>query len=64
LDDNNRRVNEKGRLVNERGDIVNKYNRKMFDKGQLVDGDIPTLLNYDGKRYKIDDVVGTFEKDP
>jgi hypothetical protein len=26
FDDNNKRVNEKGRLINENGDIVNKYN--------------------------------------
>lgn len=43
---------------------MNKYNWKIFDKNQLADGDIPTLMNYDGKKFKIDEIVGNFEKDP
>lgn len=57
-------MNEKGWRVNDEGDIVNKYNRKILDKNQLVDNDVPPLMNYDGKKYKIDDIAGHFEKDP
>ena len=62
-DDLGRKVNEKGRLVDEDGHIVNKFGRKVFDKIQLQDGDIPSLLNYEGTKYKIDDISGTFERD-
>ena len=64
MDNYGRIVNEKGRWVNDEGDIVNKYNRKILDKNQLIDNDIPPLMNYDGKKYKIDDIAGHFEKDP
>jgi len=30
----------------------------------LIDNDVPPLMNYDGKKYKIDDICGSFEKDP
>lgn len=57
-------MNERGRRIDSEGNIVNKYNRKILDKSQLVDGDMPNLMNYDGKKYKVDDIIGSFEKDP
>ena len=64
IDKHGRLVNEKGRYVDNDGHIVNKFKRKMLDKIQLEEGDIPSLLNYDGKKYWSNDIVGTFEKDP
>jgi hypothetical protein len=37
--------------------------RKKFDRKQLDDGDIQKLLNYNGKRFDIKDVIGVFDKD-
>ena len=64
MDKYGRHVNEKGRYVDDEGNIVNKFKRKMLDKNQLVEGDIPNLLNYEGKKYRPDDITGSFEKDP
>ena len=63
-DNYGKKVNKHGRLIDEEGNILNKYNRIALDERQLTEGDIPPMLNYEGKKYKIDDVIGEFDKDP
>ena len=43
--------------------IVDKKGRKRFDRKQLEDGDIPKLLNYNGRRFDVKDVMGVFNWD-
>jgi len=44
--------------------LVDQHGAKKFDRRQLVaEGDLPKLFNYNGKRFDIKDVMGTFEKD-
>ena len=45
------------------GHIVDKIGRKKFDRKLLDDGDMQKLLNYNGKRFDIKDVIGVFDKD-
>ena len=65
MDKKGRRVNKHGWMVlASQGHLVDISGRKKFDKQQLsTDGDLPKLLNYQGRRYDIKDVMGTFEKD-
>jgi hypothetical protein len=64
-DDSGRQVNEKGILIDEEGNVIDKYGRKKLDKDQLTNkGELPPMLNYNGKQYKMFDVVGRFDKDP
>jgi len=64
VDKKGRRVNRFGWLVQGgNGHVVDKLGRKKFDRKQLDDGDIQKLLNYNGKRFDIKDVIGVFDKD-
>ena len=64
MDKKGRRVNRFGWLVQGgNGHIVDKLGRKKFDRKQLDDGDMQKLLNYNGKRFDIKDVIGVFDKD-
>lgn len=64
-DDSGKQVNENGILVDEEGNVIDKYGRKKLDKDQLTSkGDIPPMLNYNGKQFKVQDVMGRFDKDP
>jgi len=57
-------VNRYGWLVQGgNGHIVDRLGRKKFDRKQLDDGDMQKLLNYNGKRFDIKDVIGVFDKD-
>ena len=50
-------------LLNQ-GHIVDITGRKRFDKNQLQpDGDLHKLLNYQGRKFDIKEVIGVFEKD-
>jgi hypothetical protein len=65
VDDSGRQVNEKGIMIDEEGNVIDKYGRKKLDKNQLTNkGDLPPMLNYNGKQYKVQDVMGEFDKDP
>lgn len=65
VDDSGKQVNEKGILIDEEGNVIDKYGRKKLDKDQLTNkGDLPPMLNYHGKQYKIFDLMGRFDKDP
>ena len=65
VDNSGRQVNEKGILVDEEGNVIDKYRRKKLDKDQLTNqGDLPMMLNYNGKQFKMQDVMGQFDKDP
>lgn len=65
VDDSGRQVNEKGILIDEEGNVIDKYGRKKLDKNQLTNkGDLPPMLNYNGKQFKVQDVMGVFDKDP
>jgi len=64
-DDSGKQVNEKGILIDEDGNVTDKYGRKKLDKDQLTNkGDLPPMLNYSGKQYKVFDVMGRYDKDP
>ena len=59
-----RPVNMSGYLVNERGDIIDNREHVRFKKEQLrSNGGIPFLYNYKGEKFKITDIIGTFERD-
>ena len=65
VDDNGRQVNENGIMIDEEGNVIDKYGRKKLDKNQLTNkGDLPAMLNYEGKQFRIQDVMGEFDKDP
>jgi len=65
MDKKGRRVNKHGWMVlASQGHIVDVSGRKKFDKAHMqADGDLHKLLNYQGRRYDIKDVMGIFEKD-
>ena len=64
MDQKGRRVNRFGWLVQGgNGHIVDRNGRKKFDRKQLDDGDLQNLLNYNGKRFDVKDVMGIFDKD-
>jgi hypothetical protein len=64
VDDSGRQVNENGLLIDEDGNIIDKYNRKKLDKNQLTSkGDLPKMLNYDGKNFKMQNIMGELDKD-
>lgn len=63
IDKNLRRVNQAGWLVDEEGNIIDNTGKVKFIREQLDDkGDIPKLFNYDGKEYKVRNIMGTFEQ--
>lgn len=65
VDNSGRQVNERGILIDEEGNVIDKYNRKKLDKNQLTNnGDLPMMFNYNGKQFKMQDVMGQFDKDP
>jgi len=52
-------VNQSGFLINEKEDIVDNEGHVMFNKAMLTaQGYIPNLLSYQGKSYKIKDIIG------
>jgi hypothetical protein len=64
VDKKGRRVNKRGYLVDKLGNVVDRNGRKKFDKKQLtVDGDLPKMFNYNGRRFDVTDVLGEFDKD-
>lgn len=64
MDKRGRKVNKHGWYFKEGTDeLIDIYRHKMFDKCNLIDGDLPQLLNYAGRKYDIREVIGQFEKD-
>ena len=64
MDKKGRRCNKHGWMVlTNQGHLVDVSGRKKFDKNQLPDGDLPKLLNYQGRRFDVKDVMGIFERD-
>lgn len=62
MDKKGRRCNKHGWLVLN-GHIVDTSGRKKFDKSQLTkDENFQKMLNYQGRRFHIKDVMGSFEK--
>lgn len=60
-------INQKGYLVDKEGNIVDKDGKIRITKealGEDNDGEIPKLLSYEGNRFNIEDVIGTFDRDP
>ena len=60
-----RLINKRGWLVDGQGHIVDYNGVKKFDRRQLTKetGDLPKLFNYNGQRFDIMDVCGTFDMD-
>lgn len=63
IDKNLRKVNQAGWLVDGDGNIIDNTGKVKFIRAQLDDkGEIPKLFNYDGREYKIKNIMGTFEQ--
>lgn len=59
-----RPVNGAGWLVDAEGNIIDNRGQIKLMKSQLTDkGDIPKLYNYEGKEYKIKNIMGLFDRD-
>ena len=57
-------VNDQGWRVDDDDNLIDNNGHKKLDKAILTpDGDIPKLLNYDGKPFDIKDVIGQVPKD-
>ena len=65
VDKQGRRVSKHGWLVlKDQKHLVDNQGRKKLDGHQMTsDGNIPKLFSYQGKRFDIRDVMGTFDKD-
>ena len=64
VDKNWRPVNASGWLVDEHDNIIDNLGQVKLIAAQLLeDGQLPRLYNYDGKEYKIQSIMGVFEKD-
>ena len=64
IDKNLRPVNPSGWLVDEEGNIIDNIGHVKFVKEQLTEkGDLPKLLNFQGKEYKIKNIIGIFDRD-
>lgn len=64
IDKQGHRVNRLGWLVDGQGNLVDNFGRKKFDRRQLANGeDLPKLFNYNGRRFDVLDVCGTFDRD-
>ena len=61
-----RKVNKQGWLIDDDDNIIDNLGRVKILKQQLKDKnkDIPPLFNYEGKQYKIKDIIGIFDRDP
>ena len=69
MDNNLRPVNKGGWLVDKTGNIVNnegqiKFLKAQLDQDNLGGGeDLSKFYNFDGKRYKIKNIIGQFKRD-
>jgi hypothetical protein len=65
VDESGRQVNKNGFLIDEDGNIIDKYRRRKIDKDHLTkNGSLPRMLNYDGRKFAIQDIMGELDKDP
>lgn len=65
IDKNLRKVNKAGWLVDADGNVIDNLGKIRIIKAQLGDKeDIRELYNYDAKKYKIKNIIGTFERHP
>jgi hypothetical protein len=56
-------VNEQGYLIDAKKNIIDRYGRKKLDKRQIeINGDLKRLYNYDARRFDVNDVIGTFDR--
>jgi len=63
VDRNGAVVTSRGYKMNQNGDIIDYDKRKKFDKSQMIQGDLPKLFNYNGKKFDIKDVIGRVNVD-
>lgn len=64
VDKDGRLVNRSGFMVDKDGNLVDRNGRKKFDRRLLAkNDDLPSLLNYKGKKFDIKDVIGDFERE-
>lgn len=63
-DKNYRPVNQSAFLINQQEDIIDNDGAVKFMHTMLaLNGDLPQLYNYQGQRYKINEVLGQLRKD-
>ena len=63
IDKNLRKVNASCWLIDKDDNIIDNRSRIYFIKEQLKDkGDMPKLYNYEGREYKIKNIMGQFER--
>lgn len=66
IDKNFRRVNASGWLIDHEDNIIDNLGQVKFMADQLSQdnkGELPKLFNYEGKEYKIKNIMGIFERD-
>ena len=57
------KVTSRGYRIDPKGHLIDNKGRKKLDKSQLMpDGDLPKLLNYEGRHFDITNVIGQIEK--
>ena len=53
------KVTQKGFLIDEEGNVIDIYGKKKFDQFKMnSDGDLPKLINFNGRTFDILDVSG------
>ena len=64
LDGRGKQINQQGYLVDGEGNIVDRMGKVKITKAQLTsEGEIPPLYTYEGKKFKIKDVIGDFDRE-
>lgn len=64
MDRNWRPVNASGWLVDQDGNVIDNQGHIKFIHSQLIEkGQVPNLLNFEGRSYRIQNIMGIFERD-
>jgi hypothetical protein len=64
VDKRGNKVSSRGYRIDENGNMIDIHGRMKLHKAQMTaDGDIPTLFNYNGRRFDVTDVIGIVDKD-
>ena len=63
IDNLGRRINLLGYLIDEAGNIINKYGKKIFDKKDLEDSEMPKLIP-EKPKFELNSIFGKFKMNP
>jgi hypothetical protein len=64
IDKRGSNVSQRGYRVDDDSNMIDNFDRKKFDNAQMtIDGDLPKLFNYNGRRFDITDTLGQVDKD-